>query len=300
MKNQQLFPFFKNPHQVSLSIKREDLLHPEISGNKYRKLKYNLEKARQENQHTLLTYGGAYSNHLLATAAAGKEYGFRTIGLVRGDELAPTTPNPTLKKAQEYGMQLHFIDRSSYRYKNHPDFIQSLVQTWGNFYLLPEGGTNELAVKGCEEILTPEDTIFDYICVSVGTGATLAGIANRTSKHQKVIGFSALKGDFLKSEITRWTHSSHWQLTDAYAMGGYAKTTDKLIAFMNRFKKITDIPLDPIYTGKMMYGLVDQIQQGKFPKNSRILAVHTGGLQGIAGMNLKLAQKKRLLIEYEQ
>lgn len=298
MRNQHLSPFFKNPNQVSLFIKREDLLHPEISGNKYRKLKYNLERAQQENHHTLLTFGGAFSNHLLATAAAGKEYGFRTIGLVRGEELAVTSAlNPTLKKAQDYGMQLHFVDRNTYRNKNQPDFINSLSATWGNFYLLPEGGTNEWAVKGCEEILTPQDTIFDYICVSVGTGGTLAGIANSASKHQQVLGFSALKGDFLKTEISRWTKHTNWQLTDAYALGGYAKTTDQLIAFMNYFKEKTDIPLDPIYTGKMMFGLVDLIQQGKFPKNSRILAVHTGGLQGIEGMNRKLIQQKRLLID---
>ena len=200
-----------NP-DFSLYIKREDLLHPYISGNKFRKLKYNLLQAKAENQHTLLTFGGAFSNHILAVAAAGKEYNFKTIGIIRGEELlSKIDENPTLQKAQEFGMQLEFLSREAYSNKNEADFLEKIKVKYGSFYLLPEGGTNALAIKGCEEILTKADEDFDYICCAVGTGGTISGIINCSKPSQQVLGFPALKGDFLKEDILKFTNKKNWE-----------------------------------------------------------------------------------------
>lgn len=282
---------------IGVYIKREDLIHPRISGNKYRKLKYNLIAAKNKAFDTLLTFGGAFSNHIAATAAAGNEFGFKTIGVIRGEELIEKTDeNPTLAFAKANNMHLHFVTREQFREKNNKNFIALLKQKFGDFYLLPEGGTNEMAIKGCEEILTVEDKTFDIICVPVGTGGTLAGIINSSQPHQKVIGFSALKGDFLESDIKNWTQKTNWIITDKYSFGGYAKINQVLVEFINQFKKETGIPLDPIYTGKMMYGISRMIEEGKISKNSRILAIHTGGLQGISGMNQKLKSQNLPII----
>lgn len=282
---------------MGVYIKREDLIHPHISGNKYRKLKYNLIAAKNKNIDTLLTFGGAFSNHIAATAAAGNEFGFKTIGVIRGEELIEKTDeNPTLAFAKANNMHLHFVTREHFREKNNKNFIALLKQKFGDFYLLPEGGTNEMAIKGCEEILTAEDKTFDIICVPVGTGGTLAGIINSTEAHQNVIGFSALKGDFLENEVKNWTQKTNWVITDKYSFGGYAKINQVLVEFINQFKKETGIPLDPIYTGKMMYGILHMIEEEKISKNSRILAIHTGGLQGISGMNQKLKSQNLPII----
>jgi 1-aminocyclopropane-1-carboxylate deaminase len=278
--------------EISLVIKREDVLHPEVSGNKFRKLKYNLIAAKEQCADTLLTFGGAFSNHIAATAAAGKEFGFNTIGIIRGDELTDkVAENPTLSFAQQCGMQFKFISRQQYRKKMNPDFLAQLKNEFGNFYMLPEGGTNDLAIKGCEEILTEEDENFDCICVAVGTGGTIAGLINSAKKHQKILGFPALKGDFLRNEISLLTSNKNWQLMTNYHFGGYGKINDKLITFINQFKEEANIPLDPIYTGKMLFGIIDLIRKDYFKKGSKIVAVHTGGLQGILGINMKLQQK---------
>lgn len=285
--------------EVTVFIKREDELHPVVSGNKYRKLAYNLEEAKQQNKHTLLTFGGAYSNHLVATAAAGFDFGFSTIGIVRGEELEHLKfKNDTLQTALDYKMKLHFVSREAYRQKTSPFFIEKLHQKYGDFYRIPEGGTNQLAVKGCEKILTPNAIVFDVICLAVGTGGTISGIINTTKKQQKVIGFPALKGNFLQQEIKKYTKPhKNWSLNTDYNFGGYAKVSEELIAFINRFKKETSIPLDPIYTGKMMFGIVDMIKKGIFAKGSKILAIHTGGLQGIKGMNEVLGKKNKTTIQ---
>lgn len=282
---------------IELVIKREDEIHPHISGNKYRKLKYNIITAKNQGFNTLLTFGGAFSNHIAATAAAGAEFGFKTIGVIRGEEIATKFyENPTLSFARNCGMKFKFITRSLYREKENSEFIESLKKEFGTFYQLPEGGTNKLAIKGCEEILTIEDKSFDYICTAVGTGGTIAGIINSASPHQKVIGFPSLKGDFLNNEIAKWTTKTNWELETNYHFGGYGKINNNLITFINKFKEKTSIPLDPIYTGKMLYGIVDMIQNLTFDKGSKILAIHTGGLQGIEGMNKLLKQKKTLQI----
>jgi 1-aminocyclopropane-1-carboxylate deaminase len=281
------------PNGILLFIKREDLIHPFVSGNKFRKLKYNLLQAKAENQQTLLSFGGAFSNHIAAVAFAGKENGFRTIGIIRGEELTgKIAENPTLQFAQNCGMQLEFVTRETYRDKSEVAFLDDLHQKYGRFYTIPEGGTNELAVKGCEEILTEDDAQFDYVCTCVGTGGTIAGLINSVLSHQKVLGFPALKGDFLQNEIRIFAKENpNWELITDYHFGGYGKVNQELISFINAFYKENNIPLDPIYTGKMVFGVIDLIEKNYFPKNSKILLLHTGGLQGISGMNLKLKNK---------
>ncbi len=268
------------------------MIHPFVSGNKYRKLKYNLHQAKIENQKILLTFGGAYSNHIAAVAYAGKENGFKTIGVIRGDELADKiASNPTLKFAQECGMKFEFVTREDYRFKNQLDFLEQLKQKFGSFYLVPEGGTNALAIKGCEEILTPDDSVFDYVACAIGTGGTISGIINSALPHQKVLGFPALKGDFLQDEIRNFVQNENWEILTDYHFGGYGKVNDELIEFINYFFEKTTIPLDPVYTGKMVFGILDLIKKKYFPENSKILLIHTGGLQGIQGMNIKLKNK---------
>ena len=286
-----LFSFFNN---LSLTIKREDLIHPEISGNKYRKLKYNLIEAKRLNKNVLLTFGGAYSNHIAATAYAGKMYGFKTIGVIRGEELIDKIEsNPTLSFARKCGMEFYFITRTLFREKENEVFLKSLKEKFGDIYILPEGGTNDLAIQGCKEIITEYDKKFDYICTAVGTGGTIAGIVEASFIHQKVIGFSALKGTFQKKEINKYSSKGNFKIIDDYCFGAYAKIDENLIRFINEFKEKTGIPLDPVYTGKMMFGIFDLMKKGYFKENSSILAIHTGGLQGIAGMN-QLLKKKNL------
>ena len=300
--NQQVILKGLEQYDVSLYMKREDQIHPFISGNKYRKLKYNVLKADEQNKQTLLTFGGAYSNHISAVAFAGKEFGFNTIGIIRGDELGndlekTVDQNITLRLAYDHGMEFKFISRSDYRLKHTDEFIEDLRKEFGDFYLVPEGGTNELAVKGCEEILKEEDKIFDFICCAIGTGGTIAGLINTENDSQKVLGFPALKGDFLIKEIEKYTKAGKdWSLISDYHFGGFGKISEELITFINKFKEETGIPLDPIYTGKMMYGIVDLIKKGTFKKGTKILAIHTGGLQGIDGMNDRLRRKNLELI----
>ncbi|MBE0391485.1 1-aminocyclopropane-1-carboxylate deaminase/D-cysteine desulfhydrase [Flavobacterium sp. PL002] len=289
---------FHLPSSVSVTVKRDDLIHPFVSGNKFRKLKYNLLEAKKENKQTLLTFGGAFSNHIAAVAYAAKENGLQSIGIIRGDELRDKIiQNPTLQFAQDCGMQLEFITREAYRDKNEPTFIASLQKQFGDFYLVPEGGTNDLAIKGCEEILTNEDAAFDYICCAVGTGGTISGLINSALPHQKVLGFPALKGDFLQDEIRIFVQNQNWELITDYHFGGYGKVNEVLIAFINEFFKETKIPLDPIYTGKLFFGVMNMIEDNYFPPQSKIMLIHTGGLQGIQGMNNKLRNKHLPIID---
>ncbi|WP_297695231.1 1-aminocyclopropane-1-carboxylate deaminase/D-cysteine desulfhydrase [uncultured Eudoraea sp.] len=283
---------------VALYIKREDLIHPQISGNKYRKLKYNLLKAKELKYDTLLTFGGAYSNHIAATAYAGKLNKMRTIGVIRGEEVADLwTSNPTLSAADKQGMKFKFVSRTDYRKKETAEFLSRLKTEFGDFYMVPEGGTNQLAVKGCEEILTSRDAVYDVICCSVGTGGTLAGIINSATPNQQVLGFPALKGDFLKKDICKFVENGNWDLCSDYHFGGYARVDESLISFINEMNENTGIPFDPVYTGKMMYGILDMIAKDKFKPGTKILAIHTGGLQGIAGINLYLKSKNLPLID---
>ena len=289
---------FLEKHEVRLALKREDTIHPFVSGNKYRKLKFNLFKAQQDGFKTLLTFGGAYSNHIAATAFAGLESGLKTIGVIRGEELESSwEDNPTLKLAAEHGMDFQFVSREVYRSKKSKSFLEALRKKLGDFYLIPEGGSNELAIKGCEEILTKEDDTFTQICCAVGTGGTISGLINSAKKHQKILGFPALKGDFLKSDIRKFAQAENWDLVMGYHFGGYAKINSELVQFINDFKATTGIPLDPIYTGKMLFGIFDLIKKGYFNPGSQILAIHTGGLQGIKGMNEVLKRKNLPLLD---
>jgi 1-aminocyclopropane-1-carboxylate deaminase len=294
-KNQKISIHF--PNGIELFIKREDQLHPIISGNKFRKLKYNIRAAKDQNKMKLLTFGGAFSNHIVAVAGAGKEFGFETIGIIRGEELQKKIEeNPSLSVAQQFGMKLVFVSRDAYRLKETPEFLEEMKSQFGDFYLLPEGGTNELAIKGCEEILSEDDIKFTHICSSIGTGGTISGIINSAVSHQNIIGFSSLKGDFLQNDIAKFANQKNWTINCEYHFGGYGKVTNELIEFINSFYLEHAIPLDPIYTGKMMFGIFDLIQNNYFPPNSKILAIHTGGLQGIAGMNIKLEKSGKTKI----
>jgi 1-aminocyclopropane-1-carboxylate deaminase len=274
-------------NQIKLFVKREDLNHTHVSGNKWWKLKYNLEEAARLRHSRLLTFGGAFSNHIYATAACASELGFESIGIIRGEETLPL--NHTLSFARAKGMQLHFVSRHDYRMKTDPYFINQLRQQFGDFYLIPEGGSNPLAVKGCAEFggQLKAAIAFDYLCLPVGTGATMAGIIAGVGNQKKVVGFSALKGgDFLVNDVKANlkaytpTHLSNWEIINNYHFGGYAKTTSQLLDFKQSFELRSHILLDHVYTAKMMAGIFDLIEKGYFEKGSMVLAVHTGGLQG--------------------
>ncbi len=299
--NQEIVHPILQKAEVSLFLKREDLIHKDVSGNKFRKLKYNIIEAKRQGVKTLLTFGGAYSNHISATAAAAKIVGLQAIGVIRGDELAKDfdkviLENDTLNFAASCGMQFKFVSRDRYRNKSSEKFMRQLQEEFGSFYLVPEGGTNLLAIKGCEEILTLKDKDYNIICCAVGTGGTISGIINSTNENHKVLGFSALKGDFLSEEIKKYTSKSNWELVTDYHFGGYGKVNKEGVDFINNFSAQQHITLDPVYTGKMLFGIFDMVLKGVFPKNTRILAIHTGGLQGISGMNKILKKKKLPLI----
>lgn len=266
---------------VDVTIKRLDQIHPKISGNKFFKLKYNFLEAQARGCKHIITFGGAYSNHIAATAYAAHLFGFQSIGIIRGEELATRPLNHTLSTAQQFGMQLEFVSREKYRLKETEEFIQALKQTYPESYIIPEGGSNDLAIQGCIEILSEHDLQdYDVICCAVGTGGTITGLIEASAEHQQILGFSALKGDFLAKEVALKTHKKNWEITDAYCCGGYAKTTIDLLQFIEKFEQKHQIPLEHIYTGKMLFGVLDLIKKGYFEKNTRILVIHSGGLQG--------------------
>jgi 1-aminocyclopropane-1-carboxylate deaminase/D-cysteine desulfhydrase-like pyridoxal-dependent ACC family enzyme len=286
--------------EVQLFVKRDDQLHLEamghndaFCGNKWRKLKYNLLKAKELQATTLLTFGGAFSNHIAAVAAAGEIFNFKTIGIIRGER--PSSLNPTLRFAESCEMQLKYISRSAYREKDSATFQSLLNEEFGSFYSIPEGGTNDLALKGAAEIPIEIEQqlglLPNYICGCCGTGGTLGGVIWGLHEKSKALGFSVLKGDFHTQEIQQLLSSNYdkvpknWQVQTDYHFGGYAKYKLELIDFINHFKSNYQIALDPVYTGKMFYGIFDLIQKDYFPKGSTIVAIHSGGLQGIAGFN---------------
>lgn len=272
---------------IRLLIKREDLNHPFVSGNKWWKLKYNLEAAQQQGHQTLLTFGGAYSNHIYATAAAAHELGLKSIGIIRGEETIPL--NPTLAFAKDQGMELRYLSRTAYRSKHESEFINQLKDRYGDFYLIPEGGTNQLAIKGVAELARQLQTEveFDYLCAAVGTGGTVAGLVEGLDNSKQVLGFPVLKNaSFLEAEIRKYTNKQYWKLNYDYHLGGYAKPSLELMNFLKAFEKEQGILLDPVYTARLMYGVLDLIKKNWFQPGSIILILHSGGLQGRAGFHL--------------
>lgn len=272
---------------IQLSLMRLDTVHTQVSGNKFFKLKHNLVEAKNQGKKSLLTFGGAFSNHIYATATAAQKEGFRSIGIIRGEDA--DMENPTLSHARKMGMELHFVDRESYRLKKSPEFLEKLQAQFGDFYLIPEGGTNGLAIRGTKEILDESHTAFTDICVSIGTGGTFAGLAASLLPHQRLVGFSSLKGEFIIKEmgvlLSEFGIQSkgRWDIETGFHFGGYGKWKPELIDFMLWFYREFGIPLEPIYTGKMAFGVWSLIEKNHFPQGSNILMIHTGGLQGIAG-----------------
>lgn len=266
-----------NSQNCSLDILRLDQVHPEISGNKWFKLKYNIEQALNENKTGLLSFGGAYSNHLHALAFAGKEFSLETAGIIRGEKVM----NDTLYDCERWGMKLHFISRNDYRQKYDTDFLNQIRARFPGYFIIPEGGNNDAGIKGCAEILNYVAlNQYDVIACAVGTGATFTGMLQSALPQQKLLGFTAIKnGGYLSEEIGRHTRKTNWKLITDYHFGGFAKSDHTLLRFMQQFKHDNDVELDFIYTAKMMSGIFDLTEKGSF-RNCRLLTIHTGGLQG--------------------
>ena len=282
--------------KVRLFIKREDLTHPEISGNKYWKMFYNVKKylEKEVSERKIITFGGAFSNHIAAAAALGNEFGIKTLGVIRGNELEDSwQENPTLFSAHQNGMSFRFVTRETYRYKER--LMAELQEEFPESLVVPEGGTNENAVEGIQYMLTDETKDFDYICSAVGTGGTVSGLSKFAQPHQKVIGFKAVKDNSLENRIKNLSKKDNFILIDA-SDGGFGKITDENVRFINEFYQYFGIVLEPVYTGKMLRKIFEMIADNYFPANSKILAFHTGGLQGIVGANEMLKKKNRNLI----
>ena len=269
---------------IRILVKREDLNHSTVSGNKWWKLKYNLEAARAEKRSAILTFGGAYSNHIYATAAAASASGLTSIGIIRGEEHLPL--NPTLSRAVAWGMTLEYVSRSKYRERTQPDFLKTLQARFPDAFIIPEGGSNIHALRGLQEFGAALNEIqHNYLCIPVGSGGTLAGLA-ASGGSARILGFSASKDTSLPSKIQELIQlagcvsPAPWKLITDYHFGGFAKMNSTLRTFINDFQRQHEFLLDPIYTCKMMFGVYDLIAKGYFPRGSIVLVLHTGGLQG--------------------
>jgi 1-aminocyclopropane-1-carboxylate deaminase len=264
-------------NDVKVFVKRDDLTHEHVSGNKFRKLKYNLIEAKNLGFKKILTFGGAFSNHIAAVAEAGFLFGFETLGIIRGDELNETS-SPTLKFANQKGMRFNFVSREAYR--NKADLAANFSS---EYFVIPEGGSNHLALKGVSELLD-EQQHPDYICAAVGTGGTMAGLLGNENYKGEVLGFAVLKnGDFLKDDISVFLEKNfpeNAELVTRFHFGGYAKYNDELLDFVKLFEFKHGFRLEQVYTGKMFFGLYQKIKEGYFKKGTRIMLLHTGGLQG--------------------
>jgi 1-aminocyclopropane-1-carboxylate deaminase len=273
-------------------VKRDDLIDPLVSGNKWRKLKYNIEQARHKSSEGILTFGGAHSNHLVATAKACNVAGLKSVGLVRGEELTPTS-NSTLKDCVQLGMELVFISREEYRNKEDWEYINQLRHGFPSFHIVPEGGSNFYGIIGCQEILKETPNDYDHVFVSAGTGSTAAGVILSAGPHTKVHVVSALKGDFMESQVSKMLNSVCFDeelveelkektvFHDHAHFGGYAKTTPELNEFIQTILAQTQLPLDSVYTGKALYEFVRSWKSGELGKKPKVLFIHTGGLQGM-------------------
>ena len=291
-------PFLKD-NGFKIFMKREDLIHPIVSGNKFRKLKYNIEKFKKNKNSTLITFGGAYSNHLLAVSYIAKIENINTIAFVRGDELGVLPLNSTLQRCFDNGMEFKFISREKYRFRNDSNFLKNLSSKYNNAFIIPEGGTNDLGILGCEEILTLRDkNFFDVICVPVGSGGTFSGLINSSLIKQKILGFSALTNSNIINVINKFVNKNNWELIDEDLFGGYAKSNQNLIHFINKFYNDSNIKLDPIYNSKMIFKILEIIKQNKWIYGKKILIVNTGGLQSVESFNKTLKNKKCATINY--
>lgn len=267
---------FIRKSKVNVLMKRDDLIHPFISGNKWRKLKYNIEQFKALGKRKISTFGGAYSNHLIATAAACAMEGIESIGIVRGEELSNNS-NYVLRICAEFGMDLHFVSRKDYADK--PKLYKHYESE--GCYIIPEGGANKEGSQGCEEIVD-DYNLYDHIVLAVGTGTTISAVIEASKGNSFIHGVSAVgDGAYLSDNITHNTKQKNWKLHTSYAFGGFGKFDSSQIAFNKTFAKETGILLDPIYTGKMMRGLYDLIQIGEIKAGQTVLCVHTGGLTGL-------------------
>ncbi|MEU9979891.1 pyridoxal-phosphate dependent enzyme [Streptomyces sp. NPDC050856] len=267
-------------HGVRLLLKRDDLIHPDLPGNKWRKLAPNLAAAAGR---PVLTFGGAYSNHLRATAAAGRLLGFTTTGVVRGQELADRPLNPSLARCAADGMRLLFVDRATYRAKSDPDVLAAILRDApdGSF-VVPEGGSNELAVRGCAGLGRELRGAADVAAVACGTGGTLAGLAAGLAAGQRALGVPVLRGGFLGGEIRALQEAAFggpagdWSLDERFHFGGYARTSAALDAFADDFEARHGLAIERIYVAKLLYGLFRLTEEGAFPPGTTVAAVVTG------------------------
>ena len=277
-----------NNHNIALDILRLDKIDPVISGNKWFKLKYYLENAVQNGQQRVLTFGGAYSNHIIATACAASKAGVQSIGIIRGEK--PAQFSHTLSDAVQLGMQLVFISRDEYNQKNNPAFIEQLKQEYDNPCIIPEGGEGSTGIKGAADIMQLTDAKkYTHVLCAVGTGTMLSGLVTSTTQYQQVVGIAVLKGliNIQLPAISVKDQQRTSILTDDYHFGGYAKKNDTLLNFMNEWYDATGIPTDFVYTGKLLFAVIDLIKKDYFPDRSRLLVIHSGGLQGNKSLPLK-------------
>ena len=288
-------PLFEH-HSIQVSIKRDDLIHPIISGNKWRKLKYNLKEVKKRNLSGVVSFGGAYSNHIHALAYAAQQEELKCIGIIRGEQVYAN--NFTLSWARHWGMELKFVDRATYRTRYENDFLEKLQQQYSDYYLVPEGGSNALAIPGMAEVIDElnQQTEFDTLITPVGSGGTLAGLISGDNNQHQLIGVAVLKqAEYLRQEIARLlsntTKHTNWQLLTQYHDSGYGKFSQQNAKTIKNFIKETGIPFEPIYSGKMLAAFIDLVTKGYFPANHKIVLLHTGGIQGLGG----LAERKKIM-----
>ncbi|MBA6382690.1 pyridoxal-phosphate dependent enzyme [Colwellia sp. BRX10-6] len=283
-----IHPLFEK-HQLSVSIKRDDIIHPIISGNKWRKLKFNLRHAQAHNYIGVISFGGSFSNHIHALAFACHQQGLKSIGIIRGEK--EYASNFTLSMAQQWGMELHFVDRKSYRLRENKEYLDQLQLTYPGYLIVPEGGSNTLALAGVGEVITElnQQCEFDTLVTPVGSGGTLAGLIKADNNQHNLLGIGVLKQDgYLTEQVNSLLgdnlHFNNWQIMPEFHRGGYAKFSKEDVEKILSFSQQTGFIFEPVYSGKMILALLDLIDQQYFPKGHRLVLLHTGGLQGIGGL----------------
>ena len=282
--NQQIFSELYLNNEIEVFIKRLDLIDPFISGNKLFKLKHNVDRALLEKKNMLITFGGAFSNHILATAAYAKKKNIDCLAIVRGEEYSEL--NPLLTLAKEYGMNFCFVSRKEYAKRNDNNYISELIRKYKKAFIVPEGGNNRLGVLGAEEILETQDKSFDYIICPIGTGATLSGIVNSSNRSQKVIGINCINDTKdINKNISQKTNKNNWEIINEFNFGGFAKFDNLLTEYLKKFKLNYKITLDLNYTTKMFFGFEKLIERRYFHRKSKVLLIHTGGTYGNLGFN---------------